>query len=159
MISSFDIAKVPYPKDMLNAFKSKTPMGSSFSVHRKLMTPASSFPLKLQGQIKSSHETNFNIITNRDRNSATGDGSEADRLMTQAQRDYQDFSKSKPSVHTHNRQEIPAGVAGAELAFLRLRAEAERSRAAGAGDQPGRGQAGQAGGRAGQPEGLGQPQG
>ena len=94
------IDEVPYPNDIL---KSKTPMNSKLSSRRGRVTPASNLPVKLVNQhMKTKHESEFNIITNRDKskNKQEPTFEEGDKMISQAMADYQDFSKCNSLILT-----------------------------------------------------------
>lgn len=71
---------------------------SSFSNQKRGITPAPVVPLKLIKPMKQLHETGFNIITNRDKNDTSpGPLDSKGKVMTQQERDYQDYTKSEYS--------------------------------------------------------------
>ena len=68
-ISSNDLnGIIPYPKDVIKNEKAKTPMSSKLLIQKGRVTPGQIDSAKLiNQQMKSKHETKFNIITNKDK--------------------------------------------------------------------------------------------
>jgi hypothetical protein len=88
---------IPYPKVPEEHKLFNRSARSSFSMHKRGITPGPNMPIKLIKPVKNWHETGFNIITNRDKHENSPSVQENDKLMTQAERDYQDYTKSEYS--------------------------------------------------------------
>lgn len=82
----------PYPKAGSENRLFNRSARSSLSRHKRGITPAPLVPLKLIKPLKVIHETKYNIITNRDKNESAPVGP---KITTQAERDYQDYTKSE----------------------------------------------------------------
>ena len=76
----------------LNDLYSKRLLNNS----KRGITPAPSIPLKLMNP-KKLHQTQYNIITNRDAKNENSVPALENKLMTQQNRDYQDYTKSEYS--------------------------------------------------------------
>jgi len=95
---------VPYPKPSSQNKIFNRSARSSFSTYKRGVTPARNLPIKLSKPVKNMHETDFNIITNRDKQNSPSTASPNPRIITQAERDYQDYTKSEFSFeYTKNK--------------------------------------------------------
>ena len=90
---------VPYPTSTNQHKGFHRSARSSIANHKRGITPGPNVPIKLIKPINNLHETGFNIITNRDKNnlSTSIDQHRDEKMITQAERDYPDYTKSEYS--------------------------------------------------------------
>lgn len=109
-ISSNELNEIiPNSKDVMRNIKTKTPMSSKLLSQKGRGTPSQIDPMKLiNQQMKSKHETKFNIITNKDKLNQGLDKAieESDKMISTTMGDYQDLSKcTKIFLITYSYQE------------------------------------------------------